>query len=86
MPATHPRDGKEEFATRGDALYETKIRSRVEAGNDGKFVPIDIETGEYEIDADAMAATDRLIDRVSDAQTWLVRVGSPYVRRLPRLT
>ena len=39
-----PRYSKEEFARRGDALYETKIRPLVEEGNQGKFVLIDQST------------------------------------------
>jgi hypothetical protein len=83
-----PRYSKEEFARRGDALYETKIRPLVEEGNQGKFVLIDIETGEYEVDEDELAASDRLRERIPDAQPWLVRIGSRYAYRiglLPRL-
>jgi hypothetical protein len=33
MLTRKPRYSKEEFAQRGDYLYETQIRSQVEAGN-----------------------------------------------------
>ena len=72
---------KEEFARRGDEIYENDIRPHVEAGNEGKFVVIDIETGAYEVDADELAASDRLLARRPNAQTWLRRIGSRYVRR-----
>jgi len=84
VPATQPRYSKEEFAQRGDAAYEGEIRPLVEAENEGKFVAIDIETGAYEIDADELAASDRLLARVPDAQIWLKRIGSRYVRRFGR--
>jgi hypothetical protein len=35
-----PRYSKEEFARRGDELYETQVREQVEEGNDGKIVAI----------------------------------------------
>jgi hypothetical protein len=76
-----PRYSKEEFARRGDQIYERDIRPRVEAGDEGKFVVIDIETGAYEIDEDELAASDRLVARNSDAQLWVMRVGSRYARR-----
>jgi len=76
-----PRYSKEEFARRGDAVYEDSIRSLVEERNEGKFVAIDIETGAYEIDTDELVASDRLLARVPDAQVWLKRIGSRYVRR-----
>ncbi len=79
MPTTRPRYSKEEFAKRGDTTYEDGIRPLVEKGNEGKFVAIDIETGE--VDVDELAASDRLLARVPDAQVWLQRIGSRYARR-----
>ena len=40
MAVRQPRYSKEEFPQRGDALYETEIRSQVEEGNHGKIVAI----------------------------------------------
>ena len=82
MPVRQPRYSKEEFTRRGNEIYGHDIRPQVEADNPGKFVALDIETGAWEMDADALAACDRLIARLPDCQTWLVRVGSPYVHRL----
>jgi hypothetical protein len=82
MPALQPRYSKDEFARRGDAIYEREVRPCCEHGNEGKYVAIDIETGAYEIDADEMAASDRLLARVPTAQTWLKRIGSRYARRI----
>jgi hypothetical protein len=75
MKPTGRRYSKEELASRGHAIYDSKIREHVEVGNKGKFVAIDIETGEYEIDADDRAACRRLRNRIPDSQTWLIRVG-----------
>jgi hypothetical protein len=76
-----PRYSKEEFARRGDAIYDCELRPILENGNEGKFVAIDIETGAYEIDADELAASDRLLARVPTAQIWLRRIGSRYAHR-----
>jgi hypothetical protein len=76
-----PRYSKEAFAQRGDELYETKIRSQIEEGNDGKIVAIDIETEDFEVDASEINACDRLEARHPDAQIWIIRVGSRHVRR-----
>jgi hypothetical protein len=75
-----PRYSKEEFARRGDAIYDNELRSVLEAGNEGNFVAIDIETGAYEVDRDEIAASDRLMTRVPNAQIWLRRIGSRYAR------
>ncbi len=75
MTIRQPRYSKEEFAQRGDALYEAEIRSQVEAGNDGKIVAIDIETGAFEVDENVVPATNRMFDRYPDAQPWVIRIG-----------
>ena len=81
MGSSERRFSKEEFAERGDAIYENDIRPHLAAEDDGKFVAIDIETGAYEIDVDELGACDRLRARVPDAQIWMVRIGSRYVHR-----
>ena len=82
---TQPRYSKDEFARRGDEIYERELGPILEKENDGKFVAIDIETGAYEIDRDELAASDRLLARVPNAQIWLRRVGSRYARHFGSL-
>jgi len=81
MAATKRRYSKEDFARRGDALVESKVRPRLTAADNDKFVAIDIESGEYELDKNEMKAAERLRQRVSDAQIWLVHVTSGYLHR-----
>lgn len=81
MTVRQPRYSKEEFAQRGDEIYESQVRPKVEAGNHGKIVAIDLETGAFEVDASEIAACNRLEARRPDAQIWIVRVGSRHVRR-----
>lgn len=82
MTLRRPRYGKEEFVQRGGEIYDRDVRPLVEAKNGGKFVAVDIETGAWVMDADALAACERLIARVPDSQIWLVRVGHPYAHRI----
>jgi len=87
MSKPDPRDSREEFARRGDALYDREVGPFVGSDDEGKFVAIDIETGAYEIDRDELVASDRLLARKVDAQIWTRRVGSRYARRFgPRYT
>ena len=81
MLDTRPRYSKEEFAQRGDEIYERHIRPHLGVEQDGQFVAIDIETNAYEIDGDELTASDRLRGRYPEAQIWLRRVGSRYARR-----
>ena len=81
MGSIKRRYSKEEFAQRGDAIYENDVRPRLKIDDDGKFVAIDIDSGRYEIDDDELEAGDRLRARVPEAQIWIVRVGSRSVHR-----
>jgi hypothetical protein len=67
MTVRQPRYSKEEFARRGDEIYETQIRQQVEESNHGKIVAINIETGDFEVDWSEIAICDRLEARHPDA-------------------
>ena len=79
MAVRQPRYSKEEFAQRGDLIYQTQICSQVEAVHHGKILAIDIETGAFEVADDLLTASKRLTARLPDAQTWFVRIGYPAV-------
>src|SRR5438477_5374018 len=81
MASTKRRYSKEEFARRGDALVESKVRPFLTAADEDKFIAIDIETGEYELDKNEIKAADRLHRRVPGAQIWLVHVTLGYLHR-----
>jgi hypothetical protein len=81
MASTKRRYRKEEFARRGDTIYENDVRPQLTAEDDGKFAAIDIESGAYQVEVDELAACDRLRARIPGAQIWMVRVGSPSVHR-----
>jgi hypothetical protein len=81
MTVRQPRYSKEEFARRGDEIYESQVRPQVEEGNHGKIVAIDIETGAFEVADTPMVAVDRLYEREPDAQPWVIRIGHRAVFR-----
>ena len=75
MDSNGPRYPLEEFARRGDAIYEKTIRPKLSSKDKGKFAAIDIETGDYEISSSEMKAGDKLLARIPNAQIWMVRIG-----------
>ncbi|MBR8831418.1 MAG: hypothetical protein N5P05_000903 [Chroococcopsis gigantea SAG 12.99] len=81
MTVRQPRYSKEEFARRGDEIYESRVRGQIEEGNHGKIVAIDIETGMFEVAEDTMTAVRRLYERLPAAQPWVVRIGYRAVHR-----
>jgi hypothetical protein len=62
-------------------LYERLVLPRLGPEDEGKFALIEVENGDYELDRDEIAASDRLLARHPDAQVWTRQVGSRYARR-----
>ena len=81
MATTERRYTKDEFARRGDALVASRVRPNLTEADADKFVAIDIETGEYELDEEEMKAVARLRKRMPDPQIWLVLVTLGYLHR-----
>ena len=79
MATRGPRYSKEEFARRGDELYERVVKPHLKKKDKDRFVAIDIETGEWEIGDDELEVVNRLWARLPDPQPWMVRVGSRFV-------
>ena len=59
------------------AIYQEKIRHLVEPGENGKYIVIDVKSGDYEIDEEHIAASARLRARRPNAATYAGRVGYP---------
>jgi hypothetical protein len=79
---SHPGYTTEEIVRRGKELYDREIRPKVEAGNKGKILVIDIETGAYEIDSDQLAAAERALAKHPDAALFAMRIGYPTMGRI----
>ena len=81
MAATKRRHSKKEFERRGYEIYEAQVRPKLNADTVGSSAAIDIESGEYAIDADELKACRKLRTRVPDAHIWMVWVGYRSVHR-----
>ncbi len=64
-----------EVARRAHASYLERLRAELEPAHLGEFVTINLETGEYEVDAEDVEASDRAAVRFGDAPTFTMRVG-----------
>ena len=84
MPATQPSRNPEELARLGSNVYRRRVQPLLRPEDEGKFVAVDVGTGDYEIDADDYAAVSRLIARIPQAEVWLERVGQPATYRIGR--
>src|SRR5438045_4208509 len=80
MTERKPRYPMEEFARRGDELYE-RILPQLGDEERGRIIAIDIETGEYEIADEVLPASHALLARCPDAQIACLRIGFAGVYR-----
>ena len=78
----HQRYSNEELARRGEDLYARAIRAKVESGNRGRTIAIDVTTGDYEVDDDHLAAVDRLRARRPDAEVYGMLIGYPAFAKI----
>jgi hypothetical protein len=78
----HTQYTSDEIVQRAQRFYDQQIRDKVEAGNKGKFLVINVETGEYEMDADDVAAAKRARARFPEAALFSMRIGYPSAYRL----
>ena len=79
---THARPARGEIADRGTRIYDERLRQLLEPEHNGKYVVIDVETGEYELDEDHLAASDRAAAKRPGAPLYATRVGSRSLGRV----
>lgn len=71
----------ETTATRGKTIYQ-RLRDEVEPHHNGKFLAIDIETEDYEIDLNGTVAVTRLLAKHPDAVIYLLKIGHRAAYRM----
>ena len=65
-----------------EAFYERELLPKLLATEKGKVLVLDLESGDYEVDADLLTASDRLQARRPGAFEYTFRVGYPAVGKL----
>jgi hypothetical protein len=84
MPVTEPHHSPEELARLGNEVFDQRVRPHLRPEDEGKFVALDVMTGEYELDDDDYTAVMRLRARLPAADIWLARAGYPTAYRIRR--
>ena len=64
-----------EISALGKLIYRQKIRHLMTEDDIGRFVYVDVYSGEYEVAENMLDATHKLRKRVPDARGFMVRVG-----------
>jgi hypothetical protein len=85
MPPTTDDAQLAEDERRAEEVYDRVIRPALRPEDEGKYVAVAVDSGEFEIDADDYAATGRLLARRPGARLWLMRTGPSAAYRLRSL-
>jgi hypothetical protein len=64
-----------EISALGKLIYRQNIRPHMTEQDIGKFVYVDVHSGQYEIAGNMLDATHKLRTRVPDACGFMIRVG-----------
>ncbi len=78
----YPGHTTEEIARRGREVYEHEVRREVEREHRGRFLVLDVESGDYEIADDDLDASERLLERRPDALLYGLRIGEGAAYRI----
>jgi len=71
------QDNPDAIGERAQRLYEEKIRSVVEPMHNGEFLVLDVEAGDYEVDADRRRALERAEAKHPGGLFYILRIGYP---------
>lgn len=65
----------DEIRQRAEEIYRREIRPKVMPQHKGKFLVLDIESGDYEIDEDDLSASEILQARCPNGVLFGMRIG-----------
>jgi hypothetical protein len=71
-----------EISRLGAQIYNERLRPLLEPAHLGEYVVIDVETGNFEVDSDHLAASDRAAAKHPGAPLYATRVGMRTVGRI----
>ncbi len=78
----YPGYTTEEIARRGREVYEREVRREVEPEHQGRFLVLDVRSGDYEVAEEDLDASERLLERRSDALLYGLRIGERAAYRI----
>ena len=79
----HARYTAEETQRLANEWYEGHLRTKLDtAENLRKILVIDVDSGEYEMDTDHLAAIERLREKHPDGMFFSMRIGYPTLGKI----
>ena len=72
----------DEICDRGEEIYRERLKHLLEPLENGKFIVIDIESGDYEVAEEELDASHRLKARRPESVRFLAKIGCRAAHRL----
>ncbi len=79
---TQSAAARRSIGDRAEAIYDARIKSELSDEQLGKFLAIEVNTGEYEVGDDALSAMTALHERIAHAEVFLMKHGSMHAYTL----
>lgn len=79
---SHAATDRRELARRFRGYYDRVLRAELEPEHNGKFLALEVETGDYELGDSQLEALDRAEARHPDCVFYILRVGYRTAARL----
>ena len=76
---------REAFARRAEEYYDRVLRAKLEPEHKGEYLFLDADTGDYELDADQLAAMRRARVKHPGTIFYIMRIGYRAVDRIGSL-
>ena len=73
---------KPSIGDRAEALYHARIKDELSDDQLGKFLAIEVNTGDIEVGDTGLSALDAVHERNADAEVFLMKHGSRYAYTL----
>ncbi len=73
---------RDEICRRGQELYEQTIRANVEVENKGRYLVLNVETGDYAIGDEYLNLSHEVRARNPDGYLFGLRIGYPTLARI----
>jgi hypothetical protein len=73
---------REAFARRAEEYYDRVLRAKLEPEHKGEYLFLDVDSGDYELDADQLAAMRRARAKHPGTIFYIMRVGYRAVDRI----
>ena len=69
-------------AQRGREIYEANIRADVEPEHEGRFLAVDVESGQYALADEELEAFAQVREKAPEGTLFLIRVGYRAAHRI----